>query len=123
MAVANAKVTNLPISARKARLVADMVRGKNVLDARDILTFTRKAAAEPIRKLLNSAVANAEHAAETEHARIDTDEMVVSLIRVNEGRTLNRWRASARGRGMRIRHRSCHVELVISDAAAPRNEA
>jgi len=121
--MATAKVTNLPISARKARLVADMVRGKNVMDARDILQFTRKAAAEPIRKLLNSAVANAESEAAGRHERIDTDEMIVGMIRVNEGRTLNRWRASARGRGMRIRHRSCHVEMAITEAAGPSSEA
>ena len=123
MAKASAKVKNLPMSARKARLVADLVRGKNVVDARDILQFTQKAAAEPIRKLLNSAVANAENEAAGRHERIDTDEMVVGMIRVNEGRTLNRWRASARGRGMRIRNRSCHVEMELTETASARFEA
>jgi large subunit ribosomal protein L22 len=116
MARAVAKLKNLSVSARKVRLVADMIRGKKVADARDILQFTLKVSAEPIGKLLASAVANAESKASEQHDRIDTDEMVVSEIMVNEGRTLRRFQNAARGRAMPIRNRSSHVELTISDS-------
>lgn len=115
MASAIAKLKNLPVSARKARLVADLIRGKRVADARDILSFTVKNSALPIRKLLDSAVANAENAATEKHERIDTDEMIVKTIIVNEGRTLQRYQNAPRGRATRIRKRSSHVELLIAD--------
>lgn len=115
MASAIAKLKNLPVSARKARLVADLIRGKRVADARDILSFTVKNSALPIRKLLDSAVANAENAATEKHERIDTDEMIVKKIFVNEGRTLQRYQNAPRGRATRIRKRSSHVELLIAD--------
>jgi len=114
MATATAKLKNLPVSARKVRLVADLIRGKEVAEARDILQFTLKTSATPLRKLLDSAVANAEHAATERHERIDTDEMVISSVMVNEGRTLHRYQNAPRGRATRIRKRSSHVELVLT---------
>ncbi len=113
MATAVAKLKNLQIAPRKVRLVADMIRGKKVAEARDILHFTVKGSALPLRKLLDSAVANAEHAATERHDRIDTDEMVVKTILVNEGRTLQRYQAAPRGRATRIRKRSSHVEITL----------
>ena len=115
MATGVAKLKNLSVSARKVRLVADMVRGKKVSVALSILAFTQKGSAEPIRKLLNSAVANVEHTASESHDRIDTDEMIVKTIMVNEGRTLQRFQPAPRGRASRIRHRSSHVELMITE--------
>ena len=115
MATAAAKLKNLPISARKVRLVADMVRGKKVAEARDILSFAIKGSAEPLRKLLDSAVANAENTASETHDRLDTDEMIVKTILVNEGRTLQRFQPAPRGRAGRIRKRSSHVELTITE--------
>ncbi|MBI2424529.1 MAG: 50S ribosomal protein L22 [Candidatus Hydrogenedentes bacterium] len=115
MASAEAKLRNLSVSARKARLVADLIRGKRVSDARSILQFTVKLSAEPVLKLLNSAVANMEHEAHLRHLDVDTDEMVVSKVLVNEGRTLYRFQPAPRGRAMRIRKRSSHIELVISE--------
>lgn len=114
MPSANARVEDIPVSARKARLVADLIRGRRVADARDILRFTVKASAEPIRKLLDSAVANAENVASEKRERVDTDEFVVSYIAVNQGRTLRRFRPASRGRACPIRKRSSHVELTIS---------
>lgn len=114
MATAEAKLSNLGISARKVRLVADLIRGKKVSAARDTLRFTVKGCAEPMRKLLESAVANANHAASEKRQRIDTDEMVVEKIMVNEGRTLSRFWSGPRGRAMRIRKRSSHIELTIA---------
>jgi large subunit ribosomal protein L22 len=115
MATAVAKVRNLRVGPRKARLVADLIRGKSVANARDILQFTLKKSAEPMLKLLNSAVANAEYRASEQHERIDTDEMIITRVVVNEGRTLKRYQPAPRGRAMRIRKRSSHVELTIAE--------
>lgn len=114
MAIAYAKLTSFPQSARKVRLVADLIRGKKVGVARGILRFTVKKSALQICKLLDSAAANASHAARERHERIDTDEMVITEIMVNEGRTLNRYLSGPRGRAMRIRKRSSQVELTIA---------
>ena len=99
------------LSARKARLVLDHIRGRSVPEARTILAFTSRAAAEDIGKVLGSAVANAESA----HA-LDGDELVVIAAYANEGPTLKRWRARARGRVNRIRKRSCHITVVVGPA-------
>lgn len=115
MAVATAKLSDLQISARKVRLVADLVRGQRIADARDTLRFTIKGASKPLLKLLESAVANAEYAAQEEHADVDTDEMIIERIVVNEGRTLQRYQPAPRGRASRIRKRSSHVEIRIAD--------
>lgn len=115
MATAEAKLRNLPVAPRKARLVADMIRGKKVADARDILQFVVKGSALPMRKLLDSAVANAENAAAEKRERINTDDMVVRSIMVGDGRTLRGFIGAPRGRASRIRKRSCHIALVIAD--------
>lgn len=115
MAQAQAKLRHLPIAPRKVRLVADLIRGRKVSEARDILQFTLKETSLPLKKLLASAVANAENAAAETHARIDTDEMVITRILVNEGRTMSRFQPQPRGRASRIRKRSSHIELIISD--------
>lgn len=115
MLQAQASLRNLRVSARKARLVADMIRGKRVIEARDILQFTLKRTAEPMRKLLDSAVANAESRARESRKRIDTDEFIVKIIMVDEGRTFYRYQPMPRGRAGRIRHRSSHVTLTITE--------
>ena len=100
-------------SARKARLVLDHIRGRSVPEARTILAFTTRAAARDVDKVLRSAVANAE-------SRPDLlwhgDELVVSAVFVDEGPTLKRWRARARGRVARIRKRTCHITPVLEPA-------
>jgi large subunit ribosomal protein L22 len=115
MNTSKASLKNLRISARKVRLVADMIRGKQVEEARNILSFNDKKAAEPLKKLLDSAVANAEHAATETKDRVDTDEWVVGMIQVNEGRTLYRFQPAARGRAAKIRKRSSHIDLVLQE--------
>ncbi len=115
MATANAKVKTIRIAPRKVRLVADLIRGKRVSDALSILLFTDKASAPIVRKVLESAVANAENAAAEQRQRIDTDDMRISTIMVNEGPTMRRFRPGPRGRAMRIRKRTSHIELTISD--------
>jgi large subunit ribosomal protein L22 len=97
------------MSARKARLVLDNVRGRTVPEARTVLAFTPRAAASEIDRVLASAVANAESA----HG-LDGDELVVVAAYADEGPTLKRWRARARGRGNRIRKRTCHITIVVA---------
>ncbi len=103
------------MSARKARVVLDHVRGRTVPEARTILAFTPRAAAREIDRVLRSAVANAESA----HA-LDGDELVIVAAYADEGPTLKRWRARARGRVNRIRKRTCHITLVLSPAETER---
>src|SRR6187431_3221375 len=97
------------MSARKARLVLDNVRGRTVPEARTVLAFTPRAAAREIDRVLASAVANAESA----HG-LDGDELVVVGAYADEGPTLKRWRARARGRVNRIRKRTCHITVVVA---------
>ena len=105
----------LRIAPRKVRLVADMIRGKKVSEARDILHFTVKRAAPMMNKLLASAVANAESLAAERRERIDTDEMIVDRVLVDGGPTLRRFTSQPRGRMTRIRKRSSHVTISITD--------
>jgi len=107
----SAKLTGAQISAQKVRLVADQVRGKVVEEALDILEFSNKKAADIVKKVLNSAIANAEH-----NEGADVDELKVSTIFVDEGRVLKRLRPRAKGRADRILKRSCHITVKVSDS-------
>ena len=98
------------ISPQKARLVADMIRGKDVESAVTILTFSDKKAAALIKKVLNSAIANAEN-----NEGADIDELSVSAVQVNEGPLLKRMRARAKGRGNRIIKRTSHITVTVGD--------
>jgi large subunit ribosomal protein L22 len=102
-------------SARKARLVTDLIRGRSVPEARTILAFSQRAVARDIDKVLRSAVANAE-------SRPDLlwngDDLVVVTAYADEGPTLKRWRARARGRVARIRKRTCHITLELAQSPA-----
>jgi large subunit ribosomal protein L22 len=102
-------------SARKARLVTDLIRGRSVPEARTILAFSQRAAAHDVEKVLRSAVANAE-------SRPDLlwngDDLVVAAAYVDEGPTLKRWRARARGRVARIRKRTCHITVEVAQGPA-----
>jgi ribosomal protein L22 len=97
------------ISPRKARLVAEHIRGRSVPEARTVLAFTPRAAARELEKVLKSAVANAE----ANHGLIG-DELLVSSATVDEGPTIKRWRARARGRVARIRKRTCHITVRLA---------
>ena len=102
------------VSPRKARIVVDLIRGKSVVRAREILAFTNRGIAETVEKTLNSAVANAEH---NNHLR--GDNLVVKAAYVDEGPTLKRIRPRAKGSASRINKRTCHITIVV----APREEA
>jgi len=98
------------LSPQKARLVADQVRGLQVEKAVELLTFSNKKAAVIIRKVLESAIANAEH-----NEGADIDELKISTICVDEGPVHRRWRARARGRVNHILKRTSHIRVTVSD--------
>ena len=98
------------VSPRKARLVADHIRGRSVPEARTVLAFTQRAAAREVEKVLRSAVANAEVAA----GRPIGDGLVVAAAFVDEGPTIKRWRARARGRAGAIKKRTCHITIHVA---------
>jgi large subunit ribosomal protein L22 len=100
------------ISPRKARLVTDHIRGRSVPEARTVLAFTTRAAAREIEKVLKSAVANAE----ANHGLFG-DDLLVSSAYVDEGPTIKRWRARARGRAARIHKRTCHITIKLAPAS------
>lgn len=107
---ATAKLKGARISAQKARLVADQVRGLPVEKADELLNFSSKKGAQIIRKVLLSAVANAEN-----NVGADIDELKVSRIFVDEGPTLKRGRARAKGRYTRILKRTSHITVVVAE--------
>ncbi len=105
-----ATLRGVRLSAQKGRLVADLIRGLPVEKALNILAFSPKKGAEIIRKVLESAIANAEH-----NDGADIDELKVSAIMVDEGATLKRFTARAKGRGNRISKRTCHIQVTVGD--------
>jgi large subunit ribosomal protein L22 len=105
-----AKLKGARMSAQKARLVADQIRGKSVEGALDILQFSTKKGADIIKKVLESAIANAEH-----NDGADVDELRVSTIFVDEGMTMKRIKPRAKGRSDRILKRSCHITVKVAE--------
>ena len=103
-----AKLRNARMAAQKVRLVADQIRGERVEQAINILTFSNKKAAALVKKVLESAIANAEH-----NDGADVDELRVNTIMVDEGPVMKRWRARARGRAAKIMKRTCHVTVSV----------
>lgn len=105
-----AKLRGAQLSAQKARLVADQIRGKKVEDALDILAFSAKKGAAVVKKILESAIANAEH-----NEGADVDELKVSTVFVDEGITMKRIKPRAKGRADRILKRTCHITIKVAD--------
>jgi large subunit ribosomal protein L22 len=105
-----AKLRGAPISAQKARLVADLVRGMPVEQALNTLEFSTKKAAQFVKKVLQSAIANAEH-----NNGADVDELKVATIFVDEGTTLKRIMPRAKGRADRISKRTCHITVKVAE--------
>lgn len=108
-----ASLRGVRLSAYKGRLVADLVRGKPVGQALDILAFTPKKAAGIVRKVLASAIANAEH-----NDGADIDELRIKTIHVEQGTPLHRSRARAKGRGARISRPTCHIYVTVGATAS-----
>jgi large subunit ribosomal protein L22 len=105
-----AKLRFVRVSPRKARLVADLIRGKGSEEAMNILTFTKKAASKILIKLLKSAIANA-----TQKKTIDIDRLYVKKIAVDQGPTMKRFQPRAMGRATTIRKRSSHITIVLDE--------
>ena len=103
-------VRGVRLSVDKGRLVADLIRGKKVDQALNILNFTQKKAAGIVKKALESAIANAEH-----NAGADIDELKVKAITVEQGATLKRFSARAKGRGNRISKPTCHIFVTVGN--------
>ena len=106
-----ARLKGAQISAQKVRLVADQVRGLRVEAALGLLEFSTKKAAHIVKKVLDSAIANAEN-----NEGADVDELKVSSIFVDEGMTMKRLRPRAKGRADRILKRSCHITIKVADS-------
>lgn len=107
---AAAKLSGAMISAQKARLVADQIRGQKIDQALNILVFSQKKAAVLVKKVLESAIANAEH-----NEGADVDDLRVSEVYVDEGMTMKRIQPRAKGRADRIMKRTCHITVKVSD--------
>jgi len=104
-----AKLSSLRIAPRKVRIVVDTIRGKSVSDAINILTFTRKSAALPVKKLIESAAANARKSGR------DVDALVVKTITVDKGETQRRFMPRAMGRAFRINKFTSHIHVVLDE--------
>ena len=98
------------LSAQKGRLVADMVRGKPVEQALNILTFSPKKASKIVKKVLESAIANAEH-----NDGADVDELKVKTIHIEKGTSMRRFQARAKGRGCKIEKQPCHIFVTVGE--------
>lgn len=109
---AHAQAKHIRQSPYKVRRVLDLVRGLPVDEARVVLDFTNRRAADTIKKVLDSAIANAEH-----NFALDADELYVEEAYADEGPTLKRWRPRARGRATRIRKRTSHITIVVAETA------
>ncbi|MGM8365577.1 50S ribosomal protein L22 [Virgibacillus sp. W0181] len=107
---AKAIAKSVRIAPRKVRLVVDLIRGKDVSEATAILRLTQRGASPVVEKVLNSAVANAEH-----NYEMDTENLVISEAFVNEGATLKRFRPRAQGRASKINKRTSHITVVLSE--------
>ena len=107
--VVQAKARYIRVSARKARVVADQIRGKGYEEAEALLSFSPRGASVPVLKLLRSAGANAEN-----NVDLDPEDMLISRITVDEGPTMRRYRPRARGCATRIEKRSCHITLALT---------
>ena len=105
-----ATLRGVRLSVDKGRLVADLIRGKKVDQALNVLQFTQKKAAVIIKKVLESAIANAEH-----NDGADIDELKITTIFVEKGPVLKRFHARAKGRGVRVLKHSCHIFLTVGD--------
>jgi large subunit ribosomal protein L22 len=106
----SAKLSNAPLSAQKARLVGDQIRGLPVEKALNVLKFSSKKGAAIMKKVLESAIANAEN-----NDSADIDELRVSTVYIDEGATLKRFKARAKGRANHILKRTCHITVKVAE--------
>ena len=112
---AKAQARFVRVTPQKARRIVDVVRGRGAEDAVDVLRFAPQAAAEPVRKVLESAIANARVAADRDGERFDAGDLRVLQAYVDEGPTMKRFRPRAQGRAARILKRTSHITVVVGD--------
>jgi large subunit ribosomal protein L22 len=115
--VGKATARYVRMSPTKVRRVIDLIRGLPAADAQAVIKFDPHAASEPVGKLLDSAIANAEHLAHVRSQRLDPDALFVTEAFVDEGPTLKRFRPRAQGRAYRIRKRTSHITIVVAPEA------
>ncbi len=106
------------LSAQKGRLIADQIRGLPVERALEVLQYSKRRAAKPVKKTLEAAIANAEH-----NVGADIDELKVQMIQIDGGPSLKRFQARAKGRGARILKRTSHITITVGDKAASKAAA
>jgi large subunit ribosomal protein L22 len=117
---ARAQARHVRVTPMKARRVVDMIRGQKAQDAITVLRFAPQAASEPVRKVLESAIANARVKADRESVALDERDLVISAAYVDEGPTMKRFRPRAQGRAGRINKRTSHITVIV---AQPENKA
>ena len=118
VAESRAVARHVRVTPQKARRVVDLIRGKNATDAVAVLRFAPQGAAEPVRKVLESAIANARVKADLVAERFDERELVVAAAFVDEGPTMKRFRPRAQGRAGRINKRTSHITVVVAPKPA-----
>jgi large subunit ribosomal protein L22 len=115
---AKAQARFVRVTPRKARRVVDLIRGRQAAEAVAVLEFAQQAASEPVRKVVQSAIANARFKAKRDSEQLDERQLVVQEAYVDEGPTMKRFRPRAQGRAYRIRKRTSHITVVVAPAAA-----
>ena len=117
---AKAQARFVRVTPQKARRVVNVIRGKRALDAVDVLRFAPQGAAEPVRKLVESAIANAQYLADQAGERFDAEDLYIQAIYADEGPTMKRIQPRAQGRANRILKRTSHITVVVGDEVAAR---
>ena len=119
---AKAQARFVRVTPQKARRVVDVIRGRRALDAVDVLRFAPQGAAEPVRKLVESAIANAQYLADQAGERFDAEDLYIQAIYADEGPTMKRIQPRAQGRANRILKRTSHITVVVGDEVAARKK-
>ena len=119
---AKAQARFVRVTPQKARRVVNVIRGKRALDAVDVLRFAPQGAAEPVRKLVESAIANAQYLADQAGERFDAEDLYIQAIYADEGPTMKRIQPRAQGRANRILKRTSHITVVVGDEVAARKK-
>ena len=119
---AKAQARFVRVTPQKARRVVNVIRGKRALDAVDVMRFAPQGAAEPVRKLVESAIANAQYLADQAGERFDAEDLYIQAIYADEGPTMKRIQPRAQGRANRILKRTSHITVVVGDEVAARKK-
>jgi hypothetical protein len=119
---AKAQARFVRVTPQKARRVVDVIRGKRALDAVDVLRYAPQGAAEPVRKIVESAIANAQYLADQAGERFDAEDLYIQAVYADEGPTMKRIQPRAQGRANRILKRTSHITVVVGDEVAARKK-